>query len=320
MLLSVIVPVYNVEEYLPTCIESILNQTFKDFEVILVDDGSTDESGQICDEYAKKDERVKVIHKENGGLSDARNVGLLSSKGKYIAFVDGDDFIIETAFEKLMRKITIYDAEIVVGNEVRYISDSKKIKPKKRHLSTELVYTGIEFMKLCMEQGAMYLGVPYNIYKRSLIIDNNLFFKKGILHEDLLWTPLVFLKANKVVYEDIDFYMHRIRQGSITQSVDKTKNGIDIINSCYELSEEFDKIDDVMARMVLNDFLVTMYLSGFFIGKLYKRQHRQILNAEFLKNRAFTPKNKVKVAIFCFNKKLYYLINFLVKKTLSVVR
>lgn len=254
MLLSVIVPVYNVEEYLPTCIESVLNQTFKDFEVILVDDGSTDESGQICDEYAKKDERVKVIHKENGGLSDARNVGLLSSKGKYIAFVDGDDFIIETAFEKLMRKITIYDAEIVVGNEVRYISDSKKIKPKKRHLSTELVHTGIEFMKLCIEQGAMYLGVPYNIYKRSLIIDNNLFFKKGILHEDLLWTPLVFLKANKVVYEDIDFYMHCIRQGSITQSVDKTKNGIDIINSCYELSEEFDKIDDVMARMVLNDF------------------------------------------------------------------
>ena len=99
-LISIIVPVYNVEEYLKECIDSIINQTYKRIEIILVDDGSTDKSGKICDDYAKIDKRIKVVHKENGGLSDARNVGISVSSGKYIAFVDSDDWVEKTMYKK----------------------------------------------------------------------------------------------------------------------------------------------------------------------------------------------------------------------------
>ena len=100
-LISVIVPVYNVEEYLPKCIESIINQTYKNLEIILVDDGSTDNSGRICDEYAKKDDRIIVFHKENGGLSDARNCGIDAATGDWVQFVDSDDYIHQTMVEKM---------------------------------------------------------------------------------------------------------------------------------------------------------------------------------------------------------------------------
>ena len=100
-LISIIVPVYNVEEYLKECIDSIINQTYKRIEIILVDDGSTDKSGKICDDYAKIDKRIKVVHKENGGLSDARNVGISVSSGKYIAFVDSDDWVEKTMYKNV---------------------------------------------------------------------------------------------------------------------------------------------------------------------------------------------------------------------------
>lgn len=103
MLISIIVPIYNVELYLEKCIESIINQTYKNLEIILVDDGSTDSCGKICDEYAKKDNRIKVIHKINGGLSDARNKGMEIAKGKYIGFVDGDDYVASDMYETLYK-------------------------------------------------------------------------------------------------------------------------------------------------------------------------------------------------------------------------
>lgn len=101
-LISVIVPIYNVEKYLARCVDSIVNQTYKDFELILVDDGSPDNSGKICDEYAKKDSRIKVVHKKNGGLSDARNAGMAVATGEYISFIDSDDYVSDDFFECLL--------------------------------------------------------------------------------------------------------------------------------------------------------------------------------------------------------------------------
>ena len=111
--ISIIVPIYNVEKQLSTCIESILNQTFMNFELILVDDGSPDKCGEICDEYEKKDKRIKVIHKKNGGLSDARNAGLNIATGKYIGFVDSDDIIHPQMYEKLYNCINKYNSDII---------------------------------------------------------------------------------------------------------------------------------------------------------------------------------------------------------------
>ena len=111
--LSVIVPIYNVEQYIHKCVDSILNQNFKDFELILVDDGSPDSCGKICDEYAQKDERVKVIHKVNGGLSDARNFGLEKAKGEYVSFIDSDDWVDENIYSESLKYMEENDLDIV---------------------------------------------------------------------------------------------------------------------------------------------------------------------------------------------------------------
>ena len=111
--ISVIAPVYNTEKYLPRCIDSILAQTFTDFELLLIDDGSKDNSGAVCDEYASKDERVRVFHKENGGVSSARNVGLDNAKGEWITFVDSDDWIAETMYQEMYELATLENADIV---------------------------------------------------------------------------------------------------------------------------------------------------------------------------------------------------------------
>ena len=119
-LISVIIPVYNVENYLRECIESVLNQTFRDFEVILVDDGSTDSSGDICDEYVEKDERVTVIHQKNGGLSVARNTGLSEANGKYVYFLDSDDYISENALATLLNIAENDSSDIVFFDAVSF--------------------------------------------------------------------------------------------------------------------------------------------------------------------------------------------------------
>ena len=146
-LLSIIVPIYNVEQYLERCIESIINQTYKNLEIILVDDGSKDNSGTIADTYASKDNRIKVIHKENGGLSDARNHGLDQSKGKYIMFIDSDDFIDSSMCEILFETAEKYFSDIVSCNYYIYRN--------KNHISVhpmsiqedEKVFSGIDILK-----------------------------------------------------------------------------------------------------------------------------------------------------------------------------
>lgn len=125
-MISIIVPIYNVEKYLPKCIESIINQTYTDLEILLIDDGSTDNSGLICDKYASIDNRIRVIHKKNGGLSDARNVGLDICKGKYISFIDSDDYIELTMYEKMI-KIMINQKVDIVSCNYNHIYNNNKI-------------------------------------------------------------------------------------------------------------------------------------------------------------------------------------------------
>ena len=128
---SVIVPIYKVEKYLNKCIDSILKQTFQDFELILVDDGSPDKCPKICDEYAKKDKRVRVIHKENAGLVAARNTGIKEAKGDYICYVDGDDWISENLLQTVWSKaVSKYDVEMVVYSAVRQFTDTQEQLPK----------------------------------------------------------------------------------------------------------------------------------------------------------------------------------------------
>lgn len=214
-LISVIVPIYKVEKYLKHCVDSVIAQTYNNLEIILVDDGSPDSCGKICDEYAKKDSRIIVIHKKNGGLSDARNAGMDICKGEYISFIDSDDFVSPYFIELLYRGICEYNCEIsTVEHGVSFMDgqDDSVIFTNDR---SQCYYEEIkprEAIRLMMYQ-KLPNGAPWRLYKREIWDD--LRFPVGWLYEDAATTHKTFMKATKMVIVHADIYAYRLRQNSI---------------------------------------------------------------------------------------------------------
>ncbi|MCH5191181.1 MAG: glycosyltransferase family 2 protein [Oscillospiraceae bacterium] len=242
MLFSIIIPIYKVEEYLNQCVDSVLAQDFKDYELILVDDGSPDRCPQICDEYAEKDSRIVVIHKENGGLSDARNAGILKAQGEYIVFIDSDDYwdnmhALSLIADKVNDEHTdiiaygrkrLYNGELQDCNH-RYFSEYKGLDP------AETLYSLVADGKLYVTAWAMSL-------RRSFVLENHLLFKKGIKSEDIEWGIRLFALEPSWAFLTEVFYVYRAkREGSITSTVDYAhtetyyhiiKDSIDVVQSC----------------------------------------------------------------------------------------
>lgn len=229
---SITVPVYNVEIYLKDCIESILKQSFDDYEILLIDDGSTDRSGLICDEYASLYSRITVIHKGNGGLSDARNVGIKNAKGEYLVFIDSDDYIDIDSLEKFDEQIEKSNQpDLLITQMKKIYEESNTIKYMDHKMSTELVRSDLkeEIIKyMFTKSNNLWPSVRY-IVKRSFVEENDIKFQVGYMHEDLDWTSKIFLFANSFSVSDIYWYNHRMsRKGSIT-STKNSKRTLDII-------------------------------------------------------------------------------------------
>ncbi len=213
-MISVIVPVYNVEKYLSRCLDSILNQTYKDFEIVLVDDGSKDSSGKICDEYASKSEKIKVLHCENGGLSNARNKGCDASKGEYITFVDSDDLIHTKYLEILIRLIESNRADISCCNFNFF--DDNSIIDYENIAGYQNCYDGMTATAE-MLYGKMHGSSACAILlKREIAINNR--FMPGKYHEDDLISFKYFISAQKVAYTSQKLYYYYQRVGSIMHS------------------------------------------------------------------------------------------------------
>ena len=213
-LISVIVPVYNVAEYLQECVDSIINQTYKNLEIILVDDGSTDACPDICDEYAKKDRRIRVIHKKNGGLSDARNAGLDICTGEWIGFVDGDDYIAHDMYEKLYCSAIENYSDVAVchffNKENGAIFDSSKFR--------KYLYESKEDMIWQIFAGKSgIISACLKLYKR--VIFENIRFPKNTNYEDGYIVPYVVKKTSRMVVLPDMLYFYRIRMGSITKEL-----------------------------------------------------------------------------------------------------
>ena len=211
MKISVIIPVYNVEKYLKRCLDSVVNQTYKNLEIILIDDGSTDKSGNICDEYAAKDKRIIVIHKENGGLSDARNKGLDICTGDYISFIDSDDWIENGFYEYVVNNVKdndllIFDYYITNGKNSKWI----KYKNTEVELSKEKCL--IELAKAKLQSYTCN-----KIYKLDLF--DNIRFPKGRNYEDQAIIHLIIDKCNKIRYYDKAFYYYYQNPNGITYTV-----------------------------------------------------------------------------------------------------
>lgn len=221
--ISVIVPVYRVEPYLCRCVDSVLSQTYSDFEVILVDDGSPDNCPMICDKYAEKDRRVRVIHQKNGGLSAARNVGLQAAQGQYIAFVDSDDCIHEKLLETLLVVLKETDADFVKSN---YIAFSDSVPQPENVPSIITVYTPEEALRefMCTEFSAgkhMKSTAWATLYKREMFFVSEkivLSFPLGKINEDTYIFPELILRAKKIAHIDAAFYYYFSREDGITRS------------------------------------------------------------------------------------------------------
>lgn len=308
MLFSVVVPVYNVREYIHRCVDSLIAQTYNDVEIILVDDGGSDECPKICDEYASKEKNIKVIHKINGGLSDARNAGLAAATGEYVIFVDSDDFVEADMCEKFA-EFASKGYDILIGDAV---VEGGPCPLEHIAADNDRIYTGSEYLKAAHKAGRAPMAAWLNVYRRSFLLENGLEFKYGILHEDEQFTPRAFLKASSVVVTGICFYHYIIREGSITTKKDKRKNANDLYATCCELESIYQKIEDDELREMLLNSLSSKYLSLFQQGRLY-RYGREYLHKDFIKRNARLSKTKKKAFLYCVSPRLYYLINKLTK-------
>lgn len=244
--ISVIVPIYNVEKYLDRCVKSLINQTYKNIEIILVDDGSPDKCPEMCDYYATEDYRIKVIHKENGGLSDARNVGIEKSTGSYISFVDSDDWVEEDFIEELYNNIKRENADISIIGYTLIWDSGKRITYSDNN--DYFVYNQEYAIKELLKQKKFQCMVCQKMYKRDIFSDIK--FPLGKIYEDVAVSLPTFLKADKVVFSgDPKFYYFQRENSIVNEKFSKEK--LYFLDCCKEIidySNNHNKIFDKEAH------------------------------------------------------------------------
>jgi len=243
--LSVIIPLYNVEEYLPACLDSLMNQDDLVLEIILVNDGSTDRSGEIAEQYAQTVDRMKVIHQKNGGASVARNAGLKFAQGEYIAFFDSDDWVKENSLYELYRTAKAHQADVVMGKIWYYHPDGNLDNPRKP-IPGEFLNIPLHgkecFVRLF--QFHAYPPMVYNyIYRKEFLEKINVSFEEGIMYEDALWTPVVLCQAERMLIIDHEFYYYRQHEKSVMQTTSLTrrlKSLFRVTDLLIEFADRFD--------------------------------------------------------------------------------
>ena len=216
-LISVVIPVYNVEKYLKECVDSVLRQTYQSYEIILVDDGSTDRSGKICDRYTDIDSRIQVVHQVNGGLSAARNTGMDHATGEYIYFLDSDDYIEDYALESLMDCIRRDDPDFIFFDGYNFFDGCEEDNSVSNFIRKKEYAKGKgrDVLLRLLEQDEYRTAVPLMFYKSSYLKGNGLRFYPGVLHEDELFTFLVFNADGICSHVHRQLYARRVRPGSI---------------------------------------------------------------------------------------------------------
>lgn len=306
---SIVVPVYNVEKYLQRCVSSILGQTLQDIEIILVDDGSRDSSGKLCDEYAKEDSRIVVVHKENGGLSSARNAGIDVATSPYIGFVDSDDYIDEEMYEKLYNWITENEADIAMC-ELCHCYEDKEIT---KRTNTEFgVVNDEQAIRLVMEGNKATVSAVNKLYKTSIF--DKVKYPVGKLTEDAFVIVEVLMQARKVVYSTEELYYYVHRKNSITTSRFKKKdlNVLEAYSKNRELiKKNYPALRDVAdMRCIWAHFYVLdkMMLSKELEEKDIQKKIIKTLRKNYkfiMKNELFNISRKIAMTLLMINQKLY---------------
>lgn len=320
MKLSVIVPVYKVEKYIQRCLESIINQTYRDLEIILIDDESPDNCGKICDEYAKKDNRIRVIHQKNGKQSGARNSGLDIATGDYVTFVDSDDWIDEDMYRTIIEIAENKHADIVecgyrfyrpwkTENKYLCFDDTEKISEFTNTEALNMLYFGPQRF------GGLTIMVWNKIYRAELL--KNIRFLKGYIFEDVEFTPKAFFYANKIVKYEKTYYNYNIHLG--TNETSAMKNNILKVRSIVYIHEMLNEFFSKNYVQKISEYQEEAYYSSLINS--YCDCFEQRKNKEFdslreeCRSILFDNKKRVKkvcndwkTKMFFFSPMLYYAI------------
>ena len=313
VLVSVIVPVFNTEKYLRKCIESILTQTCPDIELILIDDGSVDDCPKICDEYALQDDRATVIHKPNGGPSAARNDGIKAASGEFILFVDSDDYIEPNAVEKLFKKAKEDNLDILLGAFV-FNDNLVRIRYQKEEEYSR-IWKSEEFLLYKLQQGFRSMVIWTGLYRRMFIIENSIFFKVGVVHEDELWLPSLYLSSGRLGLIKFPFYHYNTTNvTSIVRRIDQRKNGSDYLVVCESLEKLYDKIEEESLRQVAMDSLVQLYIYAVVHCRMFLIKNSKKDDNKFIKHKAYFKKTKLKVLLFSISRRLNWFLNMLIRR------
>ena len=279
MYFSVIVPVYKTEKYLNQCVESVLKQNFLDFELILIDDGSPDRCGQICDEYQKKDTRIKVLHKGNGGLSDARNTGIRAAAGKYLLFLDSDDFWSDNQFlKKLKTEIEHQNCDVMNFHYKYYYEEENQYRDFFSPIDEETLWkmNADQRFQYLVEQNQYIASACNKAVSRELILLNNLYFRVGITSEDIEWCARLASCSNKMGGCNLDAYCYRQRAESITHTL-KAEN-VDMLRKNIRACIKHGELPDRSRQYKNAYFIYTAYQYGtllFHINHLEKKERSE---------------------------------------------
>ncbi|WP_287600577.1 glycosyltransferase [Thiothrix sp.] len=264
--LSVILPVYNVQAYLPACLESLMAQTLQPDEIIAVDDGSTDACSQILVDYALRMPNLRIIRQANGGLSAARNVGLDAASGEYVAFVDSDDFLSLNIFEESLRRVRDDKLDMLLFNAMYHFEGRESDRLIYTNVSESSVLTGADWLYERLHAGRLLHMVWLHLYRRDFIEANRFRFVPGLIHEDVIWTTGVLLAAKRVRYIPTPFYHYRIpiRKFSVEDKIRRLGKIIDSsLFNAQTLAELAEGIENTNLRKLLQRQMVDGAFSVF---------------------------------------------------------
>lgn len=281
-LISIIIPVYNVEKYIENCLNSVINQTYDNLEILLIDDGSTDSSGNICDKYAETDSRIKVIHKENSGVADTRTLGVSRCNGEYYSFIDSDDYIDKEYIRALYEALIEHQADIACCAIAYVYPDGKKFCPLCQDKDDSFVTTskGIDIIEDILYGRSLYLpSCCLKLYKKSKI--GNIVFPKYKIGEDFLASMDFYEKADKVVFINKQYYYYLQNDGSVMHSDDPQKY-YDMVMSGEEIYKKAIKIKPALKKAAAH---YLMEMNMVVLMKLQNSNH---------KDKIETVKNNIK--------------------------
>lgn len=308
-LVSVIIPVYNVQKYLEECVESVQNQSYTNLEIVLVDDGSTDNSGELCDALATRDTRICTLHKSNGGLSDARNTGMLQARGKYLTFLDGDDLLPHSAVEKLVSSCEKNHSELAIGQLFEFSGETPRDTEKNGTVEKVAMEEAMRRMFLFQGIGHSACG---KLYRRELW--NKLKFPYGRLYEDYATIYRVTSKSKTVSIIGEPVYYYRMRDGSIMHSGIQRKN-LELLEVSADvtafIAQEIPELRNEAAYLQLVTYL--KLLKGIMDGGFYNYPMEQekilayVQDQQDLVRQPWAKRaDKIKVKTLLLSKHLFY--------------